>query len=40
MVMTIFKLNGFYPWTRDEYIIKDGIYMKRIIKDIFFILDE
>jgi len=38
--MTIFESNGFHPHTRDEYIIKRGIYTKRIIKDIFFVLDE
>jgi hypothetical protein len=40
MVMTILKLNGFYPYTRDKYIIKGGIYIKRVIRDIFFMLDE
>jgi hypothetical protein len=38
--MTILKSNGFYPRTRDEYIIKGGIYTKRVIRDIFFMLDE
>ena len=38
--MTILELNGFYPYTRDEYIIKGGIHIKRIIRDIFFILDK
>ena len=38
--MTILKSNGFYPCTRDEYIIKGGIYIKRIIRDIFFISDK
>jgi hypothetical protein len=33
MVITILKLNGFYPYTYDEYI-------KRVIRDIFFILDK
>jgi hypothetical protein len=40
MVITILKLNGFYPYTYDEYIIKRGIYIKRVIRDIFFILDK
>jgi hypothetical protein len=40
MVITILELNGFYPCTRDEYIIKGGIYIKRIIKDIFFMSDK
>ena len=38
--MTILESNGFYSYTRDEYIIKRGIHIKRIIKDIFFISDE
>ena len=38
--MTILELNGFYPYTRDEYIIKGGIYIKRVIRDIFFMLDK
>ena len=40
MVITILELNGFHPYTRDEYIVKGGICIKRIIKDIFFILDK
>jgi hypothetical protein len=40
IVMTILKSNGFHPWTRDEYIIKDGIRIKHIVKDIFFISDK
>jgi hypothetical protein len=40
MVMTILESNGFYLCTRDEYIIKEGIYTKRVIRDIFFILDK
>ena len=40
MVMTILESNGFHPYTRDEYIIKGGIYIKRIIRDIFFISDK
>ena len=38
--MTILELNGFHFCTRDEYIIKKGIRIKRIIKDIFFMSDE
>ena len=38
--MTILESNGFYSYTRDEYIIKKGIRIKRIIKDIFFMSDE
>jgi hypothetical protein len=40
IVITILKSNGFYPYTRDEYIVKGGIYIKRVIRDIFFILDK
>jgi hypothetical protein len=40
MVMTILKSNGFHPRIRDEYIIKGGIYIKRIIRDIFFMSDK
>jgi hypothetical protein len=40
MVITILKWNSFHPRTRDEYIIKGGIYIKRVIRDIFFISDE
>jgi hypothetical protein len=40
MVMTILESNGFHPRTRDEYIIKEGIYIKRVIRDIFFMSDE
>ena len=39
-MMTIFESNGFYSYTRDEYIIKRDIYIKRIIKDIFFMSDK
>jgi hypothetical protein len=39
-VITILKQNGFYPYTQEEYIIENGIYIKRVIRDIFFILDE
>jgi hypothetical protein len=38
--MTILESNGFHPYTRDEYIVKGGIYTKRIIRDIFFMSDE
>jgi hypothetical protein len=40
MVITILELNGFYPRTHDEYIVKGGICIKRVIRDIFFMLDE
>ena len=39
-MITILKLNGFYPCTYDKYIIKGGIYIKRIIRDIFFMSDK
>jgi hypothetical protein len=38
--MTILKSNGFHPYTRNKYIIKGGIYIKRVVRDIFFILDK
>jgi hypothetical protein len=38
--MTILESNGFYPYTRDEYIVKEGIYTKRVVRDIFFMSDE
>ena len=40
MVIIILKSNGFHPYTRDKYIIKEGIYIKCIIRDIFFMLDK
>jgi hypothetical protein len=39
-MIIILKQNSFYPRTREEYIIENGIYTKRVIKDIFFILDK
>jgi hypothetical protein len=39
-VITILELNGFYPRTRDEYIIEGGIRTKRVIRDIFFMSDK
>jgi hypothetical protein len=39
-VILILKQNGFYSRTQEEYIIKNSIRTKRIIRDIFFILDE
>jgi hypothetical protein len=38
--MTILKSNSFHPYTHNEYIIKGGIYIKRVVRDIFFILDK
>jgi hypothetical protein len=38
--MTILESNGFHPYTRDDYIIKEGIRMKRVVRDIFFMSDE
>ena len=40
MVMTILESNGFHPYTYNKYIIKGGIYIKRVIKDIFFMLNK
>jgi MULE transposase domain len=40
LVITILKQNGFHPRTRKEYIIENGIYIKRVVRDIFFILGE
>jgi hypothetical protein len=39
-VITILEQNSFYPHTREEYIVENGIYIKRVVRDIFFILDE
>jgi hypothetical protein len=39
-VMLILKQNSFYPRTQEEYIIENGIYTKRVVRDIFFMLDE
>jgi hypothetical protein len=39
-VMTILESNGFHPRTRDEYIVKGGICTKRVVRDIFFMLDK
>jgi hypothetical protein len=38
--MIILKRNGFYPCIREEYIVKNGMCIKRVVRDIFFILDE
>jgi hypothetical protein len=38
--MTILKQNGFHPHTREEYIVENGVNTKRVVRDIFFILDE
>jgi hypothetical protein len=40
MVITILESNSFYPRTRDEYIIKGGIYTKHIVRDIFFMSNK
>jgi hypothetical protein len=40
IVMTILESNGFYPRTRDEYIIEGGICTKRVVRDIFFMSDQ
>jgi MULE transposase domain len=38
--MAILEQNGFYPRTREEYIVEEGIRTKRIVRDILFISDE
>ena len=38
--MTILEQNSFYSRTREEYIIEDGIFTKRVVRDIFFMSDE
>jgi hypothetical protein len=38
--MTILEQNGFYPCTREEYIVENGICTKRVVRDIFFISDK
>jgi hypothetical protein len=40
LVMAILERNGFYPRTREEYIVKDGRRTKRVVRDIFFISDQ
>jgi hypothetical protein len=39
-VITILEQNGFHPYTREEYIIKNSIRIKQVVRDIFFISDE
>jgi hypothetical protein len=39
-VITILEQNGFYPRIREEYIVENGIRIKRVVRDIFFILDK
>jgi hypothetical protein len=38
--MTILEQNGFHPYTREEYIIENGMRTKRVVRDIFFISDK
>jgi hypothetical protein len=40
LVMTVLEWNGFYPRTREEYIIKDQVRIGRVARDIFFMSDE
>jgi len=35
-----FKRYGYYPRTRDKYIVKDGVRKKKVVRDIFFMSDE
>jgi hypothetical protein len=39
-VIIILKQNSFYPQTREEYIVENSIYIKRVIRDIFFISNK
>jgi hypothetical protein len=39
-VITILEQNGFYPRTREEYIVENSIRIKGVVRDIFFMSDE
>ena len=39
-MIIILEQNGFHPYTREEYIIENGIRTKHVVRDIFFILDK
>jgi hypothetical protein len=39
-VIIILEQNGFHPYTREEYIVENGIRTKRVIRDIFFMSDK
>jgi hypothetical protein len=32
--------HGYHPRTRDKYIVKDGVRKKKVVQDIFFMLDK
>jgi hypothetical protein len=32
--------HGYYPRTRDKYIVEDRVRKKKVVQDIFFMLDE
>jgi hypothetical protein len=40
LVITILKQNGFHPCTREEDIVENSVRIKRVVRDIFFILDK
>jgi hypothetical protein len=40
LVLGVLERNGFYSRIREEYIIKDGIRTKRVVRDIFFMSDK
>jgi hypothetical protein len=39
-VITILEQNGFHPRIREEYIVENGMCIKRVVRDIFFISDK
>jgi hypothetical protein len=39
-MMTILKQNSFHLRTQEEYIVKNGIRTKRVVRNIFFMSDE
>lgn len=39
-MMSTLEQNGFHPRTREEYIVKEGIRTKRVVRDIFFMSNE
>ena len=32
--------HGYHPRTRDEYVVKDGVREKKVVRDIFFMSDD
>jgi hypothetical protein len=39
-VITILEQNSFHPCIREEYIVENGMRIKRVVRDIFFISDK